>query len=106
MSYKRKDVTPDLLSMAHHDTIQLEIRSKPYRVEMPNVALSPDGTLLVCDVRRLDSDTEGLLIVPAVFESVLKKYENPVGLAFELVNQPEREGKNYRNLKVYQLTEE
>lgn len=106
MAFKRKDVTPELLSMAHNDKVQIEVRSAPHRVEMPALSRSEDGMVLVCDVKNLDTGADMLLIVPAVFESVLKKYENPVGKLFELVNGEEKEGKNYRNVKVFELTEE
>lgn len=92
--------------MAHNETAMIEVLEKPERVDMPALSRSEDGKVLVCLVKNLDSQDAMLLIVPAVFEYVLAKYENPVGRKFELINKPEREGKNYRNIKVFELTEE
>lgn len=104
--YTRKDVTPELLSMAHNDSVRVEILEAPFRKEMPALSRSEDGKVLVCKVHNLDLDTDQLLIVPAVFESVLASYPDMIGGKFEIVNAPAKEGKNYRNIKVFELGEE
>lgn len=104
MAYKRKrEVTPQLLSLAHQNHLYVKVTGPMTRNKMEGLARSEDGTVPVLPVINLDTGETALLIVPTVLERILAEVDDPTGLGYELEDRGIREGKNYRDVRVWEI---
>lgn len=100
---RKTRLTMPLLSIAHKDRLAIEITHEMYDAPMPALARNQEGTVPVVPVIDLSTEEAALLIVPAVFRSVLQNDREYVGKRYELVRGEAREGKNYREVEVWEI---
>lgn len=100
---RQRDLTPQLISLAHTTHLFVEVLSPVEKMPMPGVARSEDGTVPVLRVRDLRSGDTGVLLCTTVLMSVLDRYGDPVGKRFEIHSSEPRPGKNYRDVRVWEL---
>ena len=104
MNYTRKrDVTPQLFSLQHQPHLYVRIVGQPTRVKAGELARSEDGSIPVIPVVNLESGEEGMLILPTVLERVLADAGPLVGKQYEIEDRGIREGKNYRDVRVWEI---
>lgn len=100
---RKRSLTPEFISLAHREHIRIEVLAPIEEMHMPNFARSESGNVPVLKVRDLDNGEESYLIVTTVLGSVLERTENYVGMKLEIVSAPPREGKNYRDVRVWEI---
>lgn len=102
--FKRKaDLTPTIISLAHTAHIYVEVLGPVEKHAMPGVARSEDGTVPILRVRDLQTGAVGMLLCTTVLLSVLDRVGDVVGKRLEIVATDPREGKNYRDVRVWEI---
>lgn len=103
--YRRKArLTLPIFSLVHTPVLQIEVTGAMHGEVMPGLTGSEDREVIVMPVLKLDTGEEGMLIVPAMVQSALKKTGvDYVGKKYELVAGEKSPDKNYRPVDVYEL---
>ncbi len=105
-AWKRKLVNPGLISLAHTPHVRVVITGESFRMHAPGLSRNEDGAVTVFPVVDLDTGEVASLMSTTVLEGVLHKMEGGyVGKSFEIEAGEPAEGKNYRPVKVWELTE-
>jgi len=101
--HRGRDLTPTLISLAHTSHLFVEVLAPVEKFAMPGVARSEDGTVPVLRVRDLTTGDAGVLLCTTVLLSVLDRMGEYVGKKLEIWSGEPRPGKNYRDVRVWEL---
>lgn len=102
--FKRKQkMNTSLISMSHTAYLTIRVLGTVHDAPMPSLAKNEDGTIPVVRVCDLETGEVATLIVPAVFRSILDDDGNYVGKCYELIRGEVVQGKNYRQIEVWEI---
>ncbi len=112
---ERKDVlgyhrvsrlTQPLISMAHKSLLICKVLEVPYLASFTVGTGETSGCPTVCKIIDLETGEEGLLICNAIILSSFANYGDALpGKIFELTSLGIAEGKAYRAVDIYELTD-
>jgi hypothetical protein len=99
-----RELTSNLISLAFRPGIVVKFTGEMYEAEMPAVSRNESGKLWVADVVDLETGEAGQLLLPAVLIGVLRRQPvSYVGKTFEILTGDIVPGKQYRQVKVYEV---
>lgn len=106
VGYKRRaDLTPQLISLAHHAHLFVELESEIIMQSMPGIARNENGKVPVVWVRDLKTGDHGVLVCTAVLCGVFERLAPIKGKHVEILSSDPREGKQYRDVRVWELAD-
>ena len=103
---RAKALTTTLFSAAHTPNLAVRVTGPLYEKVMPTFSKREDKAVELLPVVNLDTGEEGDLIINTIMHNVFSEYgDSIVGRSFEIVTGKIREGKDYRDTKIYELEE-
>ncbi len=100
---RMQSLTERIWSLGHTPHLFVRITGPLRSEKMPQLSRNEDGTVQVIPIADLETGEAGLLLCVTVLASALERAGDYVGKSYEILSAEPREGKNYREVRVWEI---